>query len=293
MGVPMPEGHVEYSGIEHASDQGSRVAIRCRHIVVLVLSIGLVSCHRHPVPETSRGAVDLEALESVTIHYQRNVRLSRSDERYQILPSEGRAGYTLTGSDLETSSPPWEVVGEIPRQKLQALLAAIVAPKVDRQDAINAVAAQIEPHDLLSASSMVTGGRGVCSREQRQAWIAAYLERTRIRRLVAYHYTPINQWSDDLPELSVSVKLKGRAPIAFHAISQKAMMLPWSMGDRQAQERLAQADATGTWSVELSRTVAALIPRRPDAVDKFDPHQIASMIAWDLTDLAADRCRID
>ncbi len=161
----------------------------------------------------------------------------------------------------------------LPAAAVSAFEAAIDAAPVTMAVAVDEVARRLDRAAITRLDPTMTRSPAPsCGFAQRQAWARKTLTEVELRKRVQQQLSPESGlWTDDYPTISVTVRRKGRPPVAFVSTSQKALMLPWKQTPMGHSQSIDIGSLPAQWRPALSDAVIALLPPGEKSRARFHP----------------------
>lgn len=214
----------------------------------LLLLLGLI------LPTTA--AAQGEGLPTrVLISYQ-HTGWDMIEENFVLERLAGRNDYTLQGSYEDRTGGRKRVHRDVDAAAVTALVEVVRGPAWDRGRGIRGVAAHYRRGQLIPSGDWETFPSNGCSKVAQRLVGAQYVKNMGVRALVDDLYGNGISWTDDYPFAVIQlIWADGRRQVLY-SDSQKALMLPWRLGEPGN----AHDSAAENWSIPISGHLRALLP---------------------------------
>lgn len=214
----------------------------------LLLLLGLIL----PTTATAQG----EGLPTrVLISYQ-HMGWDMIEESFVLERLAGRQDYTLQGSYEDRNGGRKRVQRDVDAAAVTALVEAVREPAWDRGRGVRGVAARYRRGQLIPSGDWETFPPNGCSKAAQRLVGAQYVKNMGVLALVDDLYGNGMSWTDDYPFAVIQlIWADGRRQVLY-SDSQKALMLPWRLGEPGN----AHGSATENWSIPISEHLRALLP---------------------------------
>lgn len=206
------------------------------------------------LPATAAAQVDVLPVR-ILISYQ-HMGWDMIEENFVLERLAGRQDYTLQGSYEDRNSGRKSVHRDVDAAAVAALVDAVREPVWDRGRGVRGVAAHYRRGQLIPSGDWESFPSNGCSKAMQRLVGAQYVKNKGVQTLVDDLYGDGISWTDDYPFAFIQlVWADGRRQV-LHSESQKALMLPWRLGEPNNR----RDSAPENWSIPISEHLRALLP---------------------------------
>lgn len=191
----------------------------------------------------------------VLISYQ-HMGWDMIEENFVLERLAGRQDYTLHGSYEDRNGGRKSLRRDVDVAAVTALVDAIREPAWDRDRGVRGVAAHYRRGQLIPSGDWQSHPSNGCSKATQRLVGAQYVKNKGVQTLVDELYGDGISWTDDYPFAVIQlIWADGRRQV-LHSESQKALMLPWRLGEPNNR----RDSAPESWSIPISEHLRALLP---------------------------------
>jgi hypothetical protein len=236
-------------------------AMKDRLLCAVVLLAALSACCAE---EDVAPPPDLSGLEEIRIDYEKSGWVF-VEERFTIKPAEKPDAFVLHGRYETGQGRVVEVEMPVSSQSVAAFVREATSPAWARERGVQALAQGVDQRALRTFDAVVRVPASPCSDEELQQLAKRHFGRAALVALIDDHYGHGISWTDDYPHALVQMRWRDKPAFVMSSRSQKALMLPWDPGVPVD----APPERDQNWSLPLSRSVQALLPRGSRAYQRL------------------------
>lgn len=225
----------------------------------------------------------------VLISYQ-HMGWGTIEESFVLERLAGRQDYTLQSSYQDRNGGRRSVRRDVDVATVAALVDAVREPAWDRGRGIRGVAAHYRRGQLIPSGDWESFPSNGCSEATQRLLAAQYVKSKGVSVLVDDLYGNGISWTDDYPFAIIQlIWADGRRQV-LHSESQKALMLPWRVG-----EPVNGSDtAPENWSIPVSERLRALLPANSFLYARLDGVEaMARKIGYRVQHTVGVKCSAD
>jgi hypothetical protein len=222
----------------------------------------LTACCTDGPPEA---VVDISALEEIRIDYQ-YMGWGQVEEHFTIAPASSEGGFVLSGRYETGSGGQVEVETILSSGQVGAFLRDLQAKAWTRVEGVHALAQRIDRATLREFEPVIRIPASRCTDGELQRLAKRHIGRARLEGLVDGYYGQGISWTDDYPFVTVHVARRGKPPFMMSSRSQKALMLPWDLGEPVDPP----PHSSENWSLPASLSLQALLPPASHLYERLD-----------------------
>ncbi|MQP75589.1 hypothetical protein CQ393_06745 [Stenotrophomonas sp. MYb238] len=228
--------------------------------------------------------VDVNGIERVQIEY-RHMGWDNIEEHYTLVP-RGEA-FVLRSSYEGRNHVQRGDLRTVPAARVRDLVAAVKASAWTRRQSMHQLAMRISARQLLPGSEGDWYTSTDCGKAEQRVLAGQYMKHSGPVEILDAFYAETLRWTDDDPQALVRIFHRNGTRTVFHSDSQKALMLPWVIGEREEPP----SATTENWSIPMTTTLRALVPPDSRLHERLDgvnstARDIRSHMAWE----ARERC---
>lgn len=191
----------------------------------------------------------------VLISYQ-HMGWGTIEESFVLERLAGRRGYAMQGRYQDRHGGRRSLRRDVDVATVQGLVDAIREPAWDRGRGVRGVAAHYRRGQLIPRGGREGAPSNGCSEATQRLLAAQYVKSKGVSALVDDLYGDGISWTDDYPFAVIQlIWADGRRQV-LHSESQKALMLPWRLGEADYR----RDSAPENWSIPVSVHLRALLP---------------------------------
>ena len=231
-------------------------------VVAIALICSLSACGGR---EEQRTPVELAGVKEIHVDYQ-HTGWGSVEEHFIITPAAPEDGFILRARYVTKSGVPDEVDMPLSSEAVGVFLQALQAPAWPRRRGVQALARKIDRAALRRVEPPNTIPASRCTKSELKQLAGMHITQKGVTALVDDRYGHGISWTDDYPHALVQVRWHDRPDFVMSSSSQKAMLLPWKIGEPSA----SPPEPGENWSLPVSTTLRDLLPPASHLHDRLD-----------------------
>jgi len=226
--------------------------------------------------------VDVSGIERIQIEY-RHMGWDNIEEHYTLVP-RGEV-FVLRSSYESRNHVQRRDSSTVPTTKVRDLVGAVESPAWTRSRGIHQLASTLKPKQFLPTGEETFFPSPKCSRSEQRILAGQSMKQRGVAATLDAFYGDGLSWTDDYPLATVQIVRRDGTRTTLHSNSQKALLLPWTLGAPQSSTSLTAKN----WSIPISEALRAILPEDSYLQDRLDG--IAFMVDRIRSNTATDTVR--